>query len=200
MALASFALPGTGFALRVAGRNATEPALPDDPPITLLRQVHGCEVLMDPQGGETGDGMVLTDLSRRPGVTVADCLPVLAVTDSAMGVAHAGWRGLAAGVVRNLVSRLPGTPLAVALGPCICASCYTVGTEVLDALGIRPDSPGAGRLDLRECARHRLLLAGVGREIIFDFRDCTMCMPLLYHSYRRDRERAGRNLVWLERV
>ena len=202
----SVPLPGTGHALFVSGYSADLGTTARKSCLTLLRQVHGSLVLLDPAPGETGDALVVTDTGRCPAVRVADCLPVGAVTTEATGMAHAGWRGLASGVVERFLSALPGDILAVSLGPCICGSCYEVGEEVLVALGA--GEPGSSRdgahVDLKSVALDRLIESGVPAGLVWRLEDCTLHAEHpdgpVYHSYRRDGERSGRNLVWIDGV
>ncbi len=141
-------------------------------------------------------------------VLTADCIPVVLGADRAVAALHAGWRGLAAGVLEEGVCALRevgGEGEVVALvGPCAGACCYEVGEEVHAAfdgvpIGDRRDRRSAsnGRLiDLRAIAHERLLAAGVGR--VQDVAACTIC-DARYFSYRREGARAGRQaaVAWL---
>ncbi len=136
-----------------------------------------------------------------PGVGVmvltADCLPVALGCDGAVAIVHAGWRGLAAGVLEQGVlamRELGGEPIVAVVGPGAGVCCYEVGAEVHDAFG------GARRadrhIDLRAIAHERLLAAGVGH--VRDVRACTICDERFF-SHRRERSRAGRQagVAWL---
>jgi YfiH family protein len=168
---------------------------------------------------EDGDRAALSDVSDRDGerqpsyeadghavaapgmaamVLTADCIPVVLGADGAVAALHAGWRGLAAGVLEEGVRALRevgGGGEAVAIvGPCAGGCCYEVGEEVHAAFG------GAHRegrrIDLRAIAHERLLAAGVAQ--VRDVRACTICDER-YFSYRREGARAGRQagLAWL---
>jgi YfiH family protein len=143
-------------------------------------------------------------------VQFADCLPVLlaAPQGRAVGAAHAGWRGLAAGVVERALARVcalarcaPGEVVAW-LGPCIGPQRFEVGAEVLQAYGVDPAGGRAdpcfvahaagqadGRprwlADLAGLARRRLAAAGVGQ--VAAAAACTHTTPSAYFSFRRDR-------------
>ena len=122
-------------------------------PIRWLDQVHGTRVVeVDGRGSATkqpgrcaGDGGCASDRSTgiALGVLVADCLPVLLAdrAGSVIGVAHAGWRGLAAGVLENTVGlmrpRRPDADLVAWLGPCIGPSAFEVGEDVLELSSAR---------------------------------------------------------------
>lgn len=189
------------------------------------RQVHGSEVLRDGAAGETcGDqqagarsvspgaaaglglpgAMVEADgyATAAPGVgamvLVADCLPVALATPGAAAMLHAGWRGLAGGVLEEGVRALRelggGGGLAAAIGPGAGVCCYEVGEEVHSAFGAAYRS---GRhLDLRAIARERLQNAGVSK--FGEVERCTICDEGLF-SHRREGVRSGRQagVAWL---
>ena len=178
-----------------------------------LRQVHGTSVAqLGPLAG-TDEPQADAAVSRIPGtvlaILTADCLPVLFCADdgSEIGAAHAGWRGLAAGVLEATLTQLETPPNRVLawLGPCIGADSYEVGNEVRDAFVDRSSTaaacfhatrPGHWNCDLAGLAAQRLRQAGVERvhgggfDTLADAR---------FYSYRRDGARSGRfaSLVWL---
>ena len=165
------------------------------PRVARCRQVHGAHVIttheQHPPGVALlgpGDGMV-TD---RPGVllamTVADCVPVFLVDGERrlLGLAHAGWRGSAAGVVGSTLEALrclgaEVTSLSVHLGPAICGRCYEVGPEVPAALGGPPE---ARHVDLRAHIARELAGAGVLGERLTVSTACTRCDSGSFFSYR----------------
>ncbi len=155
------------------------------------RQVHGTHVVVDGEGGEEADGQVTT----RPGVAAivltADCLPVALAGPGAAGVVHAGWRGLAGGVLEAGVAALGSGPVVAAIGPGIGPCCYEVGDDVRAVF-----ASSERTLDLKAVARARLEAAGV-REI-HDCGLCTACDPQRFFSHRRDRGITGRQagLAW----
>jgi YfiH family protein len=140
-------------------------------------------------------------------VGAADCMPVLfAARDGvAVGAAHAGWRGLAAGVLEATLQAIcqgqgvPATDVSVWLGPCIGPRQFEVGSEVLDVFGQRaaapdlthfvprprPDGSARWLANLPVLARQRLQAAGV-RDIT-DSALCTVEDPSRFFSFRRDR-------------
>lgn len=131
-------------------------------------------------------------------VLTADCIPVVLGADGAVAALHAGWRGLAAGILEEGVSALRevggGGEATAIVGPCAGACCYEVGEEVHAAFG---GAHCAGRLiDLRAIAQERLLAAGVVQ--VLHVRACTICDED-YFSYRREGAKAGRQagLAWL---
>ncbi|MFO7949271.1 MAG: polyphenol oxidase family protein [Candidatus Fermentibacteraceae bacterium] len=168
--------------------------------LVLLRQVHGAGLVVDPTGGEEADAMVVRRGGRFPALRVADCLPVLAATRRHLAAAHAGWRGLAAGVAGRLLDALPGPPLAVVLGPAICGSCYRVGEEVSKAMSrfTDPEAHPPGRLDLAAAALDQLEAAGLPADVpVYHMDSCTLCGEAGLFSYRGGDLRA-RNHIWLE--
>jgi hypothetical protein len=126
-------------------------------------------------------------------VLTADCLPVALAGDAAVATVHAGWRGLAAGVLEQGVRALQelgggATDAIVAVvGPGAGACCYEVGPEVHAAFGATV--AGAQNIDLQAIARMRLLDAGVGE--VLDAHACTICDERFF-SHRREGARAGR--------
>lgn len=201
--------------LAVAANRAAlrrEFALPGEP--LWLRQVHGT-LVVDADEVAAGavpeaDSAVTRQRGRVLAILTADCLPVLFAADdgSVLGVAHAGWRGLAAGVLEATVVAMGHEPrrLAAWIGPGIRQPAFEVGPEVRDALLARDKlafaafkpSPRAGHFqcDLAMLARLRLMKAGLTR--IADCGLCTFAAPQQFYSHRRD-QRTGRmgTVVWL---
>jgi len=130
-------------------------------------------------------------------VLAADCLPIAIATDGAVAMVHAGWRGLAGGVIERglaAVRELDGGEVIAALGPCAGPCCYEVGPEVHATLGTGVEDKAPA--DLREIARSRLEKAGVGSVILLG--GCTICDERFF-SHRREGVRAGRQagVAWL---
>ena len=120
----------------------------------------------------------------------ADCLPIaIAATNGRPAVAavHAGWRGLAEGVLDAAVAALGGGPLSAVVGPAVGPCCYEVGPEV--AALFDADLTRGRMLDLWSAAERALRLAGVERVERVDL--CTRCNPELFFSHRRDGPRRG---------
>ena len=155
------------------------------------RQVHGTRVVVDAAPLEKADGQVTTQRDVATIVLVADCLPVVLAGPRAAGVVHAGWRGLAAGVLEAGVLALGGGRIAAAIGPGIGPCCYEVGDDVRAVFATESRT-----LDLKAIARRRLEDAGVTE--IHDCELCTACDPQRFFSHRRDRGVTGRQagLAW----
>jgi YfiH family protein len=147
-------------------------------------------------------------VTNTPGVLLAlffaDCLPVFFVDRErpAVGIAHAGWRGLVNGVLEETVSAMSRSfgsraeRLHVAIGPGICVTHFEVGTEVAAAfpeevVHANKDS-GKPHIDLLEAARQRLMQAGISPADIDVAGDCTFTLPARFFSHRRDQGRTGR--------
>jgi YfiH family protein len=191
--------------LRVALRLPAEPA--------WLAQVHGIQVArLDATTTDipTADAAVSHETGRICAILTADCLPVLLADDAgcAIGAAHAGWRGLAAGVIEATVRAMDRAPerLLAWLGPAIGPRHFEVGAEVRQAfLAQNPAAEAAFRLnergrflaDLFVLARQRLAAAGITR--IHGGGLCTHEDPARFFSHRRDGV-TGRQatLIWLE--
>lgn len=184
-----------------------------------LRQVHGTGVLtvdsLLPSGGAAaGQARMATEPEADAAVTAvpravlailtADCMPVvLAARDgSEVAVAHAGWRGLAAGVLEETVAAMqaPARALQAWLGPAAGPGAYEIGAEVREAFVGRDSGaagaftatrPGHWRVDLYALARERLQAAGVDAAHIHGGGLCTISDPRRFYSHRRD-GRTGR--------
>jgi len=172
------------------------------------RQVHGAHVrrvreLPDPAAGpEDADGQATAIENVAVVVLAADCLPVALVAEAAVAVVHAGWRGLAAGVLAEGVAALRELgaegEIRAAIGPGAGLCCYETGPQVHAAF----ERYGAGgrrgdNADLKLVARRQLEQAGVGE--VHDVGLCTLCAPDgLFYSHRRDGRLTGRQaaVVW----
>jgi polyphenol oxidase len=175
-----------------------------------LKQVHGSEVVdLDRNTPRDGDAAISRSKNVVCVVRVADCMPVFLtdVDGSAVGVAHAGWRGLSGGVIEATLDALRLSPARTLawLGPAIGPRVYEVGEEVRAAFVERdtaaaaafaPSRPGHWLLDLYAVARQRLLKRGVTN--ITGGGLCTYSDPARFFSYRRDGS-TGRMaaLIWL---
>ncbi len=173
------------------------------------RQVHGTRVAVASTATDAGaplteaDGHVTATPGVAPLVLTADCLPIAVAGERAVAMLHAGWRGLAAGVigegVRTLRELGSEGPLRAAIGPGAGVCCYEVGEEVHAALGaVAASEAGGGNADLKSAASHQLASAGVTE--VHDVGLCTICCaPGLFFSHRRDHGLTGRQAgtAWL---
>lgn len=193
--------------LRVAAGLPAEPV--------WLRQVHGIDVAeLDAMGDldTAADAAFTRRRGRVCGILTADCLPIVLAADSGdlVAAAHAGWRGLAGGVIEATVRALQVPPerLIAWLGPAIGPQHFEVGAEVREALlkgdlgaeaAFVPNARGRFLADLGVLARRRLAGLGVGR--IFGGGQCTYADADKYFSHRRDGV-TGRQatLIWLEAI
>jgi polyphenol oxidase len=186
------------------------------PPV-YIRQVHGTVVRriralpvdglapLPDEGIElpAADGQATPLPGVAPMVLTADCLPIAIAGEKAVTMVHAGWRGLAGGIVAEGVRAVRELgaegPLGAAIGPGAGGCCYEVGNEVHGEFAGYGDRVRRGRnLDLKAIAREQLERAGV--EWVYDVDLCTICSdPSLFFSHRRDRGVTGRQagLAWL---
>ena len=183
-----------------------------------LKQVHGTAVAeadaIAPGVVPEADASFTLRREKVCAIMTADCLPVLlaACDGSAVGAAHAGWRGLCAGVIEQTVGYMrarmaaPDAPLQAWLGPAIGPRAYEVGDEVREAFVARdpaaakafvPTRPGHWLLDLYAIARQRLEACGVAG--IHGGTHCTSTEASLFYSYRRDKA-AERMAAFIWRV
>ncbi len=175
--------------------------------IAWARQLHSTRVLTAAPG-RCGDGDALLGDRRGLALTVAtaDCVPLLLGGDAEIAAVHAGWRGIAAGIVGETLDRLhaPAAELSAWTGPSIGACCYEVGEEVASRVAAASDdgivvASGGGRphLDLAAAVEAQLRRRGLTR--IHRVSACTRCDAARLWSYRRQGTGAGRNLafIWL---
>lgn len=197
-----------------ANRKLLRMILPAEP--RWLQQEHGARVALldDEPVPRPADAAV----STRPGcvcvVSVADCLPVLLADAKgrAVGVAHAGWRGMAAGIIQQTAAALRSAlgsseaELLAYLGPAIGPEWFEVGEDVLAVMVGQLPSAGTAFVPLRHgkylcdlfaLARQALSQAKV--DLVFGGGDCTYSDPGRFYSFRRDRV-TGRHaaLIWRE--
>jgi len=205
---------GDAFESVRANRERLAALLPQPP--NWLRQVHGTTVVDAESPAEASEADASTSIT--PGtvcaVLVADCMPVLLASHDGRGVAaaHAGWRGLAGGVIQNTVRALRArlgeaeAPLAAFLGPAIGPARFEVGPDVLEAMqALLPDASrafrdiGHGKYLADLFALGRMALAQAGVHDVRGGDRCTFDEPTHFYSYRRDRV-TGRTaaLVWID--
>ncbi len=199
-------------------RRRLRAAVPGEP--FWLEQVHGCVVAdadAPPPDGDAlpmrADAAVTVQSGRVLCIMTADCVPVVIadVEGRALGVAHAGWRGMAAGVLEATIDTLkirhPDGAWRAWVGPCIGQPHYEVGEDVRRAFSERDAaaerffeaaaSPGKWRADLAGLARHRLEKAGVGSVEVCGV--CTCERSDLFYSYRRSKTTVRMaTLAWID--
>ena len=181
--------------------------LPSEP--VWLQQVHGVQVVKADQvvGVPEADASY-TDQGRIVcSVMTADCLPVLFCGDNGevLAAAHAGWRGLQAGVIKNTLLAMKCSQISVWLGPAIGPDNFEVGDDVLNAFvtqipkaenAFNAKSPDKWLANIYQLAR--LQLAELGIDQVFGGEYCTVADPQRFYSYRRDGAATGRmaSLIW----
>ncbi|MEI6414722.1 MAG: peptidoglycan editing factor PgeF [Pseudomonadota bacterium] len=184
--------------------------LPSTP--VWLRQVHGVAVAKNPQQPDCEADAAMTDQTGQVcAVLTADCLPILLCDrrGSRVAAVHAGWRGLAAGIIEATIRHLDVAPptLLAWLGPAIGPDYFEVGAEVRAAfvachadaaLAFYPTPEGRWLADLFTLARQTLATCGV--TAVYGGGLCTASDPSRFFSHRRDRGVTGRmaSLIWIE--
>ena len=191
-------------------RERLRAVLPGDP--VWLHQVHGTHVVDAATVSDvpTADAAFTNLRHVVCAVQTADCLPVLlsARDGSVVGVAHAGWRGLAAGVLEATLAQMSvhGSEFIAYLGPAIGPQAFEVGGDVLEAftahdpaaqIAFKAKGEGKYHANLYALARQRLAHAGVHE--IYGGECCTYSDGERFYSYRRDKI-TGRmaTLIWLD--
>jgi polyphenol oxidase len=171
-----------------------------------LKQIHSAVVLAAEHAGLAGEGdaLVTSTVGVPVSIRTADCYPILLADTRNLAVAamHAGWRGTAAQIVVRTIEQMrarfgtEAADLRVAIGPGIGECCYQVGVEVARQFGLEH----AGKIDLAEI-NHRLLVDnGLTAAQIEVLGGCTQCDAHLFHSFRRDKETAGRMVSYVARI
>lgn len=182
--------------------------------MAMIRQVHGTRIVRRdslaqasgpaPEGMlEEADGQATAVRGIAPLVLTADCLPIAVTGEGAASIVHAGWRGLADGIVVRAVEavrELAGSAgkLVAAIGPGAGPCCYEVGEEVHARFAGYQQARRGANLDLKSIAAQQLGTAGVAT--VHDAGLCTICSPSwMFYSHRRDRGVTGRQagIVWL---
>lgn len=167
--------------------------------LASLKQIHSAAcVVAEGRTGELGRGDALLEDKQGAVVAVktADCIPILLADERHRAVAavHAGWRGTVAHIAPHALEAMRerfGTEpedVHAAIGPGIGKCCYEVGPEVAAQFG----ESGRAHIDLAAANSEQLAEAGVAPERIYTATLCTMCSPQEFHSFRRDKEAAGR--------
>ena len=180
-----------------------------DLPWTWLHQVHGAGVVRITRPGDgagtKADAAVTAAEGCALAVLTADCAPVaLASREGVIGVAHAGWRGVAAGVIEATVAEmhaLGASGVDAAIGPCIHAECYEFSERDLDGVAARlgdevraTTAKGTPALDLPAAVRVALRRAGV--ETVVDAGACTACSPDHFSWRARQETQRQATVVW----
>ena len=169
------------------------------PKLATLKQIHSATcVEAHGRSGALGQGDALLENAAGSTVAVrtADCLPILLADEKKRAVAmvHAGWRGTVAEIARHAVAAMreqfgsDPASLRAAIGPGIGKCCYEVGPEVAAHFG----EQGKAHIDLAAANRRQLIESGVTAGKIYASNLCTQCGAREFHSYRRDKEAAGR--------
>jgi hypothetical protein len=180
-----------------------------DLPWTWLRQEHGAGVVLAERPGDEAGAVADAAVTAVPGaavaVVVADCAPVVLLAPGAVGVVHAGWRGVVAGVLPAAVERLRPLaegPIRAVVGPCIGPECYMFGAEdlarvtaVVGAGAEGVTEAGTPALHLRAAVEASLHLSGV--DDVRHEGGCTACGGSWWsHRARADRRRQAA-VAWL---
>jgi YfiH family protein len=181
---------------------------PHRPGLAALRQVHSARAVEADEEGFLGeaDALHTTRKGLALSVITADCVPIVVAGPRRLAAIHAGWRGIADGVVTAGLAAFEPDERAAArawIGPAIGPCCYEVGPDVAAAIaaashdGVVSDGPrGRPHLDIRAAVVRQLEAAGVADLTVVG--PCTRCHADVLWSYRREGKMAGRNIgyVW----
>jgi len=194
-------------------------AAPPVPNVITAKQVHGSKaMIVTAKNADTTlscDALLTNERGVTVGVRTADCLPVLFCDEKATAVAasHAGWRGLAGGILQSTVNQfenafqIQSSSLHAYVGPSICQSCFETGPEVADIFQQKVDFSiepfcRAGRddrrhIDLQGIARQILIGMGLLPTQITRSGECTCCHPETYWSHRQHGGQRGSQLSYI---
>lgn len=181
----------------------------------FLNQTHSNIALeaLPQHSGQVGDASYTRETNRVCVTLTADCLPVLFCNQAgtAVAAAHAGWRGLAGGVLENTLTAMnePLNTMLVWLGPAIGPEKFEVGDDVYQAftqndpgaaIGFKPQPSGKWLANIYALARHRLAATGINPAHIYGGTHCTYTESDTFYSFRREKEKAGRmaSLIWIQ--
>ena len=180
----------------------------DAPRLSFVHQVHGADVRRITEGTEIPrerprlDGQATDQADVALVALTADCLPIAVAGSGAVAMLHAGWRGLATGMIASGVEAVRELgavgELSAAIGPGAGPCCYEAGDEVHEPFAGIEEAHVGRNLDLKAIARHQLRVAGVAH--VADIGICTICSdPGLLFSHRRDHGITGRQagVAWL---
>lgn len=186
-------------------REAIRAVFPDYA-VILPEQTHGDQVVSPRAGYEeepcSGDAISIALPIQRQVlacIRTADCVPLLMMADSRIALVHAGWRGLANGIIQKAVAAFnPEERLEVFIGPSACGKCYQVGIEVIDAIGelaVAAERDGSLWLDTAETAKAIVHASRPDASCTLS-NICTI-EDSRFHSFRRDGANSGRNLNYI---
>ncbi len=182
-----------------------------------LQQVHGDAICLlnsteeaQAQRNSAGDAIISTVPNLKVAVKTADCVPILIAHPKLVAAVHAGWRGTKLAILQKCIQKIRKeysisiSELRLAIGPSICANCYEVGEEVAQEFEksyLNPKEKGKYLLNLQKANFDLALQEGLKAEQIHWVRECTLCRPDQYHSYRHENKQGlpkeGRNYSWI---
>lgn len=157
-----------------------------------------------------GDGLITGKKKVALGVFTADCAPVMLFDEknAVISAVHSGWRGTAAGITKNAILKMKqeygcrAEDIKMVIGPHIKSCCYEVSEEL--ALKFLKDTTGenqiiypGNKLSLENVIINDAIYQGVAKDNILVLPYCTCCSSTRFHSYRRDKENAGRQLSFI---
>ncbi len=176
--------------------------------IVIPEQIHSNNVVCCTKAGNIigTDGIVTNKKDLILSVQVADCIPIYLFDKQNynIGLIHAGWRGVIAGIIENSIERMKELDskqinIEVLLGPSIRKCCFEVGLEVGKLFDGKFQIISKGdrtHLDLQNTVIEKLINMDIQSENIIDINECTCCSDK-YHSYRRDGSKAGRMIAMM---
>ena len=176
--------------------------------LIIPKQIHSGNVIVCNESGQLTDidGIITNNKNFVLSLQVADCIPIYLydVQNKNIGLIHAGWRGVALGIIENSINeleRFDSNPIniKVLLGPSIRQCCFEVGPEVAKLFHNKYQKIGENdrmQLDLQSVVIDKLINMNIHRENIIDVTECTCCSDN-YHSFRRNGYKSGRMIAMM---
>lgn len=176
--------------------------------IVIPKQVHSKNISICTEAGNITDtdGIITNNKDLVLSIQVADCIPIYLYDDQNqnIGLVHAGWRGLIAGIIENSIEKMKNLDaksidIEVLLGPSIRQCCFEIGPEVgklFDGKFQKIGKSDRTYLDLQSAVIDKLINMNIQNKNIIDIKECTCCSDQ-YHSFRRDGNKAGRMIAMM---
>ncbi len=180
----------------------------DNSNLVIPTQVHSnvVQICDHPGNIADADGIITNNKDLILSIQVADCIPIYLhdVKNQNIGLVHAGWRGVSAGIIEKSIIKMRELDsevrnIKVLLGPSIRQCCFEIGPEVAKLFDVKFQKSGRGdrtQLNLQGAVIEQLLNLNIHNNNIIEVKECTYCSDK-YHSYRREGEKAGRMIAMM---
>lgn len=165
--------------------------------ILSLNQIHS-DILVEEKDGESGDAIITRKNKIAICVSVADCVPIIIEGENEIAAIHSGYKGTLLEIVKKVIKHIK-KPQKILLGPSINGCCYEVKEERLFLFKEKfPESKGINgtKIDLKTIIIETLLRENLENLQVYSDKRCTYCFKNFFPSFRRDKEKAGRMILF----